>query len=99
MRTVLALAVAAVALGGACGCISVKAPERIEIGGSDRPAPVDSNRVPPTATHEEARAELEKAYANLRYMEQENARLERKAAEYKRERDEARKRLERYEND
>ncbi|MHC4799784.1 MAG: hypothetical protein ACYTF1_24380, partial [Planctomycetota bacterium] len=35
------------------GCVSVKAPERISIG--DHPRRIDSTRVPPTQSHEEAR--------------------------------------------
>lgn len=76
--------------GATCGCVSVKAPERIVIGGSARPEPVDSSRVPDTATHDEARRELVKAYQNLQYLERENDRLAKQAADYKRERDECR---------
>lgn len=80
------------------GCVQIKAPERINIGG-EPPPPVDSSRVPPTSTHEEARAELVKAYQNIQYLEQQNARLRSKADEYKRERDECRKQLKKYEKD
>jgi uncharacterized protein len=72
------------------GCISVKAPERISIN-SSRPQPVDSRRVPSTRSHEEARAELNKAYQNIQYLEERNRKLERDAQEYKRERDECRR--------
>ena len=74
------------------GCLSIKAPERIEVGNSSRPEPVDSSRIPPTTSHEQARQELAKAYQNIQYLERENQRLDRKAADYKRERDECRKR-------
>ena len=80
----LLLAGGGVLLAG--GCVSVRAPERIDIG-SSRPEPVDSRRVPYTATHEEARRELEKAYQNIAYLERENERLARRAQQYKRERD------------
>lgn len=73
-------------LGSAPGCVSVRAPERINIG-SNRPEPVDSRRIPPTSSHEQARQELNKAYANIQHLESENQRLERKAAEYRQERD------------
>lgn len=73
------------------GCLSVKAPERIEIGNSSRPEPVDTSRIPPTSSHEQARQELAKAYQNIQYLERENQRLDRKAADYKRERDDCRK--------
>ncbi|MGD8454496.1 MAG: hypothetical protein PVJ57_21995 [Phycisphaerae bacterium] len=82
----------------ATGCISVKAPERVVVGES-RPEPVDSSRVPETASHEEARQELRKAYQNIQYLERESAHWHEKAAEYKRERDECRDKLERYEDD
>ncbi len=82
----------AVSLGLSAGCLSVKAPERIDIGGRSRPEPVDSTRIPPTSSHEHARTELAKAYQNIQYLERENQRLERKAADYKRERDECRDR-------
>lgn len=74
----------------ASGCVSVKAPERINIGNSSRPEPVDASRIPPTSSHEHARQELAKAYQNIQYLERENQRLDRKAAEYKRERDDCR---------
>jgi predicted RNase H-like nuclease (RuvC/YqgF family) len=88
---------------GLSGCVSVKAPESIQIGSERRPEPVDSSRVPNTASHEEAREELRKAYANLRYYEDELAELQDKAERYKRERErcedeleECEERLERY---
>lgn len=80
------------------GC--VKAPERIEVNvGHDRPAPVDSSRIPETSSYDDCRAELVKAYQNLQYQERENARLEEKAAKYKKERDEYKKQLKKYEHD
>ncbi len=81
------------------GCVNVKAPERITIGGSDRPPPVDSSRVPQPATLDEAQQELVKAYQNIQYLEQDNARLEDKADKYKAERDQYKKRLKKYEKD
>ena len=79
------------------GCVSVKAPEKIQVG-SSRPEPVDTSRLPDTATHQECRQELYQAYQNIHYLEGENRRLEEKAAKYKRERDECEDRLERYED-
>lgn len=81
------------------GCVNVKAPERIVIGGSDRPPPVDSGRVPQPATLEEAQQELVKAYQNIQYLERENARLDDRADKYKSERDQYKKRLKKYEKD
>lgn len=83
---------------GAAGCVT--APERIDVRvGSDRPAPVDSSRVPRPTTLEEARGELNRAYQNLQYLERENARLGEKATKYKSERDDCRRRLKKYEDD
>lgn len=89
------------------GCVSAKAPERIEVSvGGGRPEPVDSSRVPDPQTLAEARDELHKAYANIQWLEHKVADLEEDKAEYKRERDRYKKqrdeykdRLERYEDD
>ncbi len=91
----LTAATAVLLLAG--GCINVKAPEKISIG-SEPPPPVDSSRIPETTTHEEARAELVKAYQNIQYLERENSRLHAKADEYKHERDDCRKRLKKFED-
>lgn len=72
------------------GCVSVKAPERITINRSPRPEPVDSRRVPQTSSHEQARMELNKAYQNIQYLEDQNRKLASDAQEYKRERDDCR---------
>jgi hypothetical protein len=81
---------------GLAGCIHAQAPERIEINVGGRPAPVDSRTVPHPGTLADAQQELDKAYQNMRYLEQDNARLLRKVDEYQRERDEARKELKQY---
>lgn len=82
------------------GCVSVKAPERIDTRvGSSRPEPVDSSRVPDPQTLEEARHELRKAYANIQWLEREVADLEEDKADYKRERDKYKDKLEDYEDD
>ncbi len=94
-RRVMLLGVPVV-LAGLAGCVHVKAPERIVINGE--PPPVDAQRVPETASHEDCRAELLRAYQNIQYLERENARLKQRADEYKRQRDEARQRLKRYED-
>ena len=86
---VLALAVVAlsISLVGAAGCVNVRPPD-IQIGTGPPPEDVDASRVPPTATHEEARAELEKAYRQLRYLEDRVRRLEADNRELEAERDE-----------
>lgn len=92
------LFMAAGVLIGLAGCVT--APERIDVNlGSSRPEPVDSSRVPATASHEEARHELVKAYQNIQYLERENARLAEKAARYESERDDCKDRLEKHEDD
>jgi len=91
------LGLSVISLAGA-GCVSVKTPEKIEIGASV-PDSVDSSRLPQTASHEECRQELYKAYQNIQYLERENQHLKQKADKYKRERDECRKRLEKFEKD
>ncbi len=84
----------------AFGCIRAKAPERIDIRvGDPGPTRVDPGRVPQPRTLEEAQRELDLAYANLRQLEQDNARLHRKADEYKRERDDYKKRVKKLEKD
>jgi len=65
----------------ACGCVQVRAPERIQIGSDPPPEHIESTRIPPTASHEEARAELRKAYRQIAYLEHENDRLREKLDE------------------
>ncbi|MHC4477467.1 MAG: hypothetical protein ACYTEL_17605 [Planctomycetota bacterium] len=72
------------------GCVSVKAPERISIG--DHPRRIDSTRVPPTQSHEEARQLLAEAYERNRYLEAKVADLERDKQKLKAERDEYKRR-------
>ena len=87
----VAYGLAAVCIAGGAGCVSVKAPERITINRSPRPEPVDSGRVPQTSNHEQARMELNKAYQNIQYLENQNRKLADDAQEYRRERDECRR--------
>jgi hypothetical protein len=90
------------AAGLACavgGCVSVKAPERIDLGGGPRHEPVDSARVPDPQTLDEARYELRRAYAHIEWLEDEVQDLESDKAKYKRERDKYKDRLEKYEDD
>jgi len=82
----LALLAAGVFAGSAC--VSVKAPERINI--QPHPAVADPSQVPPTASHEEARQRLAEAYAEIRYLrdkvyrlDNENERLEHERDRYK----------------
>jgi predicted RNase H-like nuclease (RuvC/YqgF family) len=92
------LLVAGLLLCAGLGCVSVRAPEKITVGHSE-PPPVDTRAVPETSSHEDCRAELYKAHRRLQYLEQENARLEERAAKYKRKLKECEDRLEKYKKD
>jgi len=88
------------------GCVSVKAPERVEIGTGGRTEAVDSSEVPNPRTLEEARYELRKAYGRIRYLEgkvddleEDKAECKRDKERYKKERDRYKKRLKKYEDD
>lgn len=83
----------------AIGCVNLKAPERITVNNS-RPARVDPGNVPHISTVEQGRAELDKAYQYIRYLEDRNAKLEREKNEARRERDDYKDRNKRdYDND
>jgi hypothetical protein len=86
MNRTTGLAVLMLAVGtlGVLGCLDVdaRAPD-IYLDRGSKPPPVDSSRVPPTASHEEARAELQKAYQNIQYLEDENRRLHEKVEKEK----------------
>jgi len=70
---VFALACTLSAVLLAAGCVSVKAPEQITIGGRE---PVDAREVPPTSSHEQARQELARAYAEIRRLQRRVQELE-----------------------
>ena len=76
------------------GCVNVRTPD-VQINTGPPPENVDSSRVPPTATHEEARAELVKAYNHIRYLEHENARLREKRQDALEDRDEYKRKYKR----
>src|SRR5258706_9335969 len=91
VRSLLSLALAAPLLLGAC--VSLKAPERINIGnGGGRAQRVDADHVPPIPTVAEGRVELDKAYRYIRDLERLNESLERDNEKLKRERDDAKHR-------
>lgn len=75
------------------GCLNVKAPEQINVG--THPQRVDSSRVPPTRSHEEARQLLARAYERNRYLEAKASELKRDNKKLKQERDEYKRRYER----
>lgn len=83
----------------AIACLEIKAPERITVNNS-RPAQVDPGHVPHISTVEQGRAELDKAYQYIRYLEDRNAKLERDKNEARRDRDDYKDRNKRdYDND
>lgn len=82
-------------LGLAAGCVSVKAPDEINVGYGKR---VDSSRVPPTSSHAEAREELALAYAEINRLEDKVADLREDVAELEEENRELDRALERYED-
>lgn len=87
-----------IAVASAIGCLEIKAPERINVN-SNRPARVDPGHVPHINTVEEGRYELDKAYQNIRYLEDRVARLEREKDQAKRERDDYKDRQKRDDDD
>ncbi len=83
-RKLLSFVLAAVVmcLPALAGCVNVKAPENIQVGG--RSEPVDASKVPPTRDHAEARQKLAEAYAEIRHLQEEVRDLEEDKASYKR---------------
>ena len=69
-------------------CVNVKAPENIDIGTGGGRAYSSSSRSPNPQSLEEARAELNKAYQRIDYLEKKNEDLEKDKKKYKKERDE-----------
>ncbi len=91
MRTSLLTIGVCLAAAITAGCLSVRAPENIQIGSGPRSADVDSSTIPQTRTHEQAKAELVKAYQQIRYLEHQNDRCKDKL-------EDARERAEEYED-
>ncbi|MFQ5424483.1 MAG: hypothetical protein ACE5F9_10945 [Phycisphaerae bacterium] len=71
----------------ATGCVNVKAPDEISIGGGHRNS-LDADKVPVTASHKQARRELIKAYEEIRALQSRVRKLEDDRSRYKHERDE-----------
>jgi len=71
-RFIWAMVVAAVVLAGllgVAGCLQVQAPKEINVGTGRGHEPIDTSRVPPTQSHEEARQKLAEAYDRISYLE------------------------------
>lgn len=75
-------------LAGLAGCVNVQAPERIEVGSSPGREPIDTSRVPPTGSHEEARRKIAEAYQRIDYLDRKVRDLKEDKEKYKDERDE-----------
>lgn len=73
---------ALVALAFQWGCVNVRTPD-VRVNTGPPPENINSSQTPPTSSHEEARAELEKAYRHIRYLEDENRRLQKKVEKEK----------------
>ncbi len=81
------------------GCVSVKAPERINLdGGRSRRGSTDTRSVPPTSSHEDARRKLAQAHAEINELRDRNRRLESKERELKQDNDDCERRLDRCED-
>ena len=76
------------------GCVNIRTPD-VQVNMGPPPENLDSSQVPQTATHEEARAELVKAYRHIRYLEQQNARLREKRQDALEDRDEYKRKYKR----
>lgn len=96
MKKSILVIVGVVILTSSGACVNARAPENIYIGGGG-PAPqdVDSSRVPDTRTHEEARAELVKAYNQIRYLEHDNDTLRRRYEDAKADKEEYKRKYKR----
>lgn len=79
----------------ATGCLNVKAPERIEID-TTRSEHVDSARVPQITTVAQGRAELDKAYAYIRHLEDKNKDLQHDNSRLRHERDDLKRQIKKH---
>ena len=63
-------------------CLSARAPD-VYINTGPSAENIDSTKIPKTRNHEEARAELRKAYKQIQYLEYENQKLKEKVEKEK----------------
>ena len=77
------------------GCVSVRAPERINVNSSPGRSRIDTSRVPPTRDHADAREKLAQAYDRIDYLERKVNYLEKDKDELKDELNDARRRADR----
>ena len=80
------------------GCVSVKAPERINVNGRSHRGTTNTRSVPHTTSHEDARRKLAQAHAEIDELRARNQRLERKERELKQDNDDCERRLDRCED-
>lgn len=97
MQTFKRLGIGAVIVFGlsAGGCLSVRAPERINVGSSPGRERIDTSRVPPTRDHADAREKLAQAYDRIDYLERKINNLEEDKHELQQEVKDARRRADR----
>lgn len=78
----LRLAALAVVLFSLASCVSLKAPEEINVNTQPRPGSrrVNTTNAPPPSSPQEAQARLDQAYNRIDYLEHENAKLREKNA-------------------
>lgn len=63
-----------VLMAGTAGCLKIGGNEPlVRVQSSDKPAPVDTSRVPPISSVEEGRQRLAEAYQRIDYLERELA--------------------------
>lgn len=96
---IVCIAALLLVLAAVCACVNVKAPERIEIGGGPQPENIDSAHAPAPRNLDEARAEIDKAYRQIRYLERELASCQKDKRKYKQERDDYKAKYKRLKND
>lgn len=82
------LVLVCVGIVASVGCVSLEAPEQINVNQSPGRAPIDTSRVPPTRSHEEARHRLAEAYQRIDYLEAKVRDLDHDKEKLKRELDE-----------
>jgi hypothetical protein len=90
----LILILTGLVLVGCSPSVNIEVPD----GYYDRPAKLNSAKVPDTTSHNECRDELYKAYAYIRSLERKVVKLEETKAELKAKKSRLEKRLEKYED-
>ncbi|GJM26292.1 MAG: hypothetical protein DHS20C16_27070 [Phycisphaerae bacterium] len=80
------------------GCVSLKAPERINVNGRSHRGTTNTRSVPQTSSHDDARRKLAQAHAEIDELRARNQRLERKERELKQDNDDCERRLDRCED-